>query len=341
MKELRQSQCLEFFHEMMKLVTTNRHYERVFHFIVDRLVRLYHCRACAIVLVDRESEYLRIENQYGLSHEYCKAFRSHLATGAVGRLMWTGEPLVIVDARQTPGLHEEVAMEGSFASCLIAPISVHHQTLGYLYADSGEVGTFTEEELPLLHSFARLAGLALYMSRLYDENLRLDRHDSETGLQRYSAFSEVLAQHLHRAEESGERLGLLMLDIDNYKRITNTYGGEVRRAFLREFGGLLRRQARSFDELCRYGPDEILVLMPAADVEIAVEMSKRLCTAIRAHTFTEHDVLTTVSGGIAVYPDDGISADELLLAVKHRVFEAQRHGRDQLHHGTGHLRFSE
>jgi diguanylate cyclase (GGDEF)-like protein len=332
MKELKSAQCLEFFSELLSTLTTNRHYERVFHFVVDRLVRLYKCRSCAIVLIDRETEYLRIENCHGISRTFCKEFRQQVATGAIGELLWTGQPILLSDAALLPEVANSVQLEQPFASCVCVQLAIHHQTIGYLYADSDVRDAFTDDDVDVLAAFARIAALAYYQNRLYEENLRLDRVDHETELQRYSFFSETMQQNLARAQGSHEAIGVLMMDIDNFKRIANTFGAGARQAFLREFGGLLLRHLRTYDSACRYGPDEIIIMLPNTGIDEALSMAWTLCEAIRGHTFTEFDLVTTVSCGVAVYPDDGADIEQLLQSAKHSVFEAQRAGRNKIFH---------
>jgi diguanylate cyclase (GGDEF)-like protein len=330
MKELNAPQCLEYFADLLTLLATNRHYERVFHYVVDRIVRLYHCRTCAVVLIDRETEFLNIENCFGISRSYCKEFRKHLATGAIGDVLWTGRPLLISDASLLPALADEVYLEQPFASCIVVQISVHHQTLGYLYAASDAKDVFQTSDLPVIEMFARVAGIALYQNRLYDENIRLDRTDHETGLERYSCFAETMQQQLARAAETGEEFGLILMDVDNYKSIASTYGGEARRGFLREFGGLLVKHLRVYDRACRYGSDEVLIMLPNSGIDAVLHSGEHLCAVVREHTCTEHDIKSTVSAGAVVYPIDGTTVEELLLAVRQLVFDAQRSGRNRL-----------
>lgn len=330
MKNSQSVHCIEFLEELVRLLATHRHYERVFHFVVDRLTRLYHCRACAIVLIDSVSEYLSIENCSGISRTFCKSFRQQAATGSIGELLWTGRPILIADAELLPEIAHSVQLEQPFASCLCVQISVHHQTIGYLYADSERRDAFQDEDIPVFDTFARIAALAYYQNRLYEDNLRLDRIDRETGLQRYSYFSENLCQNVVRAGAARESLGLVLMDIDNYKRISNTYGVAARVAFLREFGGLILKNLRSFDSACRYGPDEVMILLPKTTVDDVARFALEVCTTIHDHTFTEHDITTSVSCGVAVYPADGSDAEALILSAKHAVFEAQRAGRNKV-----------
>lgn len=331
MKNLQASHCMEFFEELVHLLATNRHYERVFHFVVDRLTRLYHCRACAIVLIDGESEYLSIENFYGISRTFCKTFRRQVATGSVGEMLWTGRPILISDSALLPEIAHSVQLEQPFESCLCVQISVHHQTIGYLYADSEKKDAFLDDDIPVFETFARIAALAYYQNRMYEDNLRLDRSDHETGLQRYSFFSEILSQNLARAMVAKEPIGLIMMDVDNYKRISNTYGVSTRSSFMREFGGLITKNLRPFDSACRYGADEVIIMLPNTSAEDVSQVAREICATIHDHTFTEHDVATTVSCGISVYPLDGHDVEELILSAKHAVFAAQRAGRNKVY----------
>lgn len=334
MKNSTSTHCMEFLEELVRLLATHRHYERVFHFVVDRLTRLYHCRACAIVLIDTESEYLSIENCSGISRTFCKSFRQQAATGSIGELLWTGRPILIADAELLPEIAQSVQLEQAFSSCLCVQISVHHQTIGYLYADSERRDAFQEEDIPVFDTFARIAALAYYQNRLYEDNLRLDRIDRETGLQRYSFFSENLGQNVVRAGEARESLGLVLMDIDNYKRISNTFGISARGLFLREFGGVIRKNLRAFDSACRYGADEVMIMLPKSTAEDVARFARELCAAIHDHTFTEHDITTSVSCGISVFPTDGSELETLILSAKHAVFEAQRAGRNKVFHGA-------
>ncbi|MCB2204526.1 sensor domain-containing diguanylate cyclase [bacterium] len=325
-------QCMEFHGELLGMLTTHRHYERIFHLVVDRIARLYRCQSCAIILIDPETELLSVENCTGISHTFCKEFRSRVSTTAIGELLWTGRPILIPDASSQMDLASQVQLEQPFASCLAVQLSSHHKTLGYLYADTTRVGAFDEEDVSVFKSFANLAALALYQNRLYERNMHLDAIDHETGLQQYSFFSDNLLKNLVRARNSGEYVGLLMMDIDNFGAIAATFGAEAKRAFLDEFGKTILAHLRSYDAACRYGADEIIVMLPDTRLDATLGIAGELCGHIRSRTFTNHRIQTTVSCGAAAFPGDGDDAESLILSVKRSVFEAQRAGRDRIYH---------
>ncbi len=128
MTSLRPEECLSFFSEILKVLKSTNQHEKVLHLIVDRVVRMYHCQACAIVVVDTQTEYLSIELGYGLSHTFSKAFRRKLATGAVGKLLWTGTPVVIADSEADPQLAEDIKLENPFGSAVCVQIAADHRS---------------------------------------------------------------------------------------------------------------------------------------------------------------------------------------------------------------------
>lgn len=324
--------CLEFLAEITGVFKASNRYERVFHFVVDRLARMYHCKTAAIVLIDRKTEYLHVENHVGLSLTFCKEFRRHLATGPIGELLWTGKPILIADASAQPALAAEVALEHTFASCVIVQMAVDHRTVGYLFADSDRAGAFTPQDLVVFQVFADIASLALHRAELVDENLRLDRIDHETELQKYAPFLQGFGTLLTSAQSFDEPLGVMILDVDNYKAIVNTYGYEASKEFLRQLGEIVKTCIRSYDIAARYGPDEIIIAQPKTSLDHCLQSARALREQVERSRFTRHGVQTTISIGVAAYPQNGGSVEDLILTAKRAVFEAQRAGRNKVYH---------
>ena len=324
--------CLEFLAEITGIVKGSHQYERVFHFVVDRLARMFHCRTVAVVLIDRKTEYLHVETHVGLSLTFCKQFRRHLATGPIGELLWTGKPILIADAAAQPELANDVALEHAPASCVIVQMAVDHRTVGYLFADSERAGAFTPQDLVTFQVFADIAAIALHRAELVDENLRLDRIDHETELQKYAPFLQGIGTLFASAQSFDEPLGVMILDVDNYKAIVNTYGYEASKEFLRQLGEIVKNGVRSYDIAARYGPDEIIIAQPKTSLDNCLQSARALRERVEQSRFTRHGVQTTISIGVAAYPQNGGSVEDLILTAKKAVFEAQRAGRNKVFH---------
>lgn len=330
MIHLKHEDCLNFFSEILKVLSSTNQYEEVFHLVVDKIVRIFKCRTCAVIIVDPATEYLHIENGYGLSHTFTKEFRRKLATGSVGKLLWTGSPIVIKDSDADPALTHEVQLENEFGSCLCVPITVDHRTLGYLYADHAQKNGLDENDLRIFDCFGALAALALNKSRLFEENLRLDTIDHETEVEKYGPFLQRVNANIERAQKFGERFALMLLDVDNYKQLALTYGYDTSRALLKELAGVLKSQLRAIDGAGRYGFDEIILLRANSSLHEAVKRADSLRALVENSVFTGKRIKTTVSIGVCAFPENAETLEELLMTVKNALFEAQRSGRNRV-----------
>lgn len=332
MNELSKEKCFQSFSDTLNVLKSTTQHQKVLHLIVDRISRIYRCQSCAVVIIDPNTEYLHIENNYGLSLTFCKSFRTRLATGAIGKLLWTGIPILISDSALDPALSEEVTLEHPFGSAVCVQIAIDHRTLGYLHANSIEKGAFSEEDVRLLQCFADLAGLALIKTQLYEENLRLDIIDHETGLEKYVAFFEKLNASMERAKDFNEQFALVLLDIDNFKDVVHTHGYDVSKQLLKEMGTLVRSKVRTVDACGRYGFDEFIILLANSRLDDAVAYAKDFATTVASTPFTARKISSAVSIGISAYPLNGTTVQELLLTMKEALFEAQRGGRNTVYY---------
>jgi diguanylate cyclase (GGDEF)-like protein len=332
MSHLKPEECLHFFSEVLSILKSTHEPERVLSLIVDRIVRIYGCQTCAVIIIDPATEYLQVFTNHNLSHRYVKEFRRSLGTGAIAKMLSTGKPILITDGERESQLAAEVQLEHSFRSAVCLQISAELRTLGYLYADAREPDTFTEHDLRILQSFADLTSIALNKSYLYEKNLRLDKIDHETELEKYAPFLERLSTSISRAEESHESISVFILDIDNYKQIGGTYGYEASKKVLKEIASLVKSRLRPMDAASRYGFDEMIVLRENSSLEAGIAFAEELRKTIDETEFTQQGIRTTVSIGAGAFPKNAISEKELLIAVKEALYDAQRNGRNRVVH---------
>jgi diguanylate cyclase (GGDEF)-like protein len=316
--------------EILTTLKSTNQYEKVLHIIIDRVVRLFRCNICAAILIDPRTEYLRIEHSHGLSSQFCKTFRKKVATGAIGRLIWTGEAILIRNSDDQAVLAEEIMLERSFGSCIAVQIMIDQRAIGYLYADSPEKDLFSTADLPALQILADLAGLAIHKTRTYEESRNYERIDPGTGLDKYGPFIEIVNDSLARALAFNQSFALMIFDIDNFKQIIGTQGIEISRVMLKEIGAIIRGEIRQIDAASRYGFDEFVILFQNYGLENAAGAAERIRQRIALESYTADGIKTTISAGIAVYPVNGKTVDDLFLTAKHALYEAQRSGRNKV-----------
>jgi diguanylate cyclase (GGDEF)-like protein/PAS domain S-box-containing protein len=157
--------------------------------------------------------------------------------------------------------------------------------------------------------------------------------DHLTGLFNRRYMEETLERELLRAARKQLSLGIIMLDVDEFKHFNDTYGHAAGDEILRELGSLLLRQVRGEDIPCRYGGDEFIVILPDASGEVTHERAELICEyAGLFHLQLEGQSLpaVTLSLGVAVVPEHGSTSTGILRAVDAALYSAKRNGRGRV-----------
>lgn len=164
------------------------------------------------------------------------------------------------------------------------------------------------------------------------------RTDSKTGILNMRGWSESAERSFQRTVRSNDSSALLMIDLDHFKWINDTYGHPAGDDVLRAVGELLREVTRPRDVVGRFGGEEFLVLLPEVNANIADAAAERIRGAVaEAHIVTtdKRGGPTTITGrttsvGVAVYPEHGTTLEELLHAADGAVYQAKENGRNQV-----------
>jgi diguanylate cyclase (GGDEF)-like protein len=156
--------------------------------------------------------------------------------------------------------------------------------------------------------------------------------DSLTGLANRWAFDEELALEWRRAERVGDPLSLILLDIDNFKSVNDTYGHQVGDAVLRRVGEVIAGNVRQVDLAARYGGEEFGVIVPETDLGGAIELAERLRSVLAAEQVELPDggVLSVTASLGAAVKSDLPGGEELVAAADERLYEAKRSGKNRV-----------
>jgi len=215
------------------------------------------------------------------------------------------------------------------SNVVITPITADGEHLGVAV---GEWGGGTDARIPTstvraLAQASMHTALALRNARLLGENERLATRDSLTGLANRRLFDESLQREVARARRLATPLSLLVLDVDHFKQVNDTYGHQTGDAVLREVSEALVANTKNYDVAARYGGDEFVVLLPGCSREDAMRVAERVRNGI-ARAVGEAPV--TISAGVASVPDNASDAERLMAAADAALYDAKRTGRDRV-----------
>jgi diguanylate cyclase (GGDEF)-like protein len=218
---------------------------------------------------------------------------------------------------------------------LLVPLMRGEEMIGYLSVrEPHDRRIPSVEKVKTLEVFATQAVTALQSARQYDEIKRLTFIDALTPAYNHRFFQEALSKEIHRHSRTGHELALAMLDIDNFKKINDTFGHPVGDEILKGIVEELMNNARDSDVVARYGGEEFAIIFPDTPAHSATDAANRLREIIARRVFRlqqlDKTLHITVSIGVAVYPRDGANPAELISRADTALYFAKKNGRNQV-----------
>ncbi|HET7710699.1 MAG TPA: sensor domain-containing diguanylate cyclase, partial [Thermoanaerobaculia bacterium] len=227
------------------------------------------------------------------------------------------------------------AEEWNERDILITPLMRGEAIFGYLSVSSPQDRSIpTPEKVRNLEVFAIQSVQALQSSRQYEEIERLSFTDALTPAFNHRYFQDALAKEIHRHSRSGSEFTLAMLDIDNFKKINDTFGHPVGDEILRGIVDEMMKHARDTDIVARYGGEEFAIIFPQTPAAHARRAANRMRELVerREHLIAQVDrkLRVTVSIGVAIYPRDGLANADLIARADAALYLAKKRGKNQV-----------
>jgi diguanylate cyclase (GGDEF)-like protein len=249
--------------------------------------------------------------------------------GVLNVAMSRGKPVRIIDLTQDK---QYESGNGEMKSLMAVPMISRGKVIGVMEARSLRVGAFLEQDEKIFSILAGSAALAIENAILHKKTEELTIVDELTGLYNYRYFIRKLETEVRRAERYEQPLSLLMIDIDWFKRYNDTYGHLFGNLVLQDLASRIKESVRDVDEVCRYGGEEFVVILPQTKKDDARMIGERIRQRVGGKEFIDDQenarVKITVSIGVASYPENGMTSKELTEKMDQALYLAKGEGKN-------------
>lgn len=170
-------------------------------------------------------------------------------------------------------------------------------------------------------------------SRDFEHQYKLATTDGLTELYNHRYFQEQMKLNVENSKRYGNEFSMIILDIDFFKKFNDTYGHQSGDAVLRQVAQTLKRSVRATDIACRYGGEEMSIILPNTGKNVAHSTAEKICERVSSNKFKlqgDKEVSVTISLGVSTYPHDGQTPSELIEAADKRLYNAKNNGRNQV-----------
>ena len=333
---------LETILEINKAIFSTMETKEILYLIVKKISEIMQVTRCSIILIDRKMNIGHVLSTYedpdlGTLSIDLKKYPE------ITRAMEDEKTVLIQDVGADPIVKEvrDNLLSIGIRSIMVIPIHYSEKAIGALYLrTSRKERRFSEKEVKVSQVIASMAAIALNNARLFniikEEKDLLEKMavtDDMTRLYNHRFFVRRLKEEYKRAERHGTNLACIMVDIDNFKNVNDTYGHQAGDVVLQEIARIIKRCVRETDVVARYGGEEFAVILPHTGNEAAVNLADRIRNAIKKKRLDSlgSDVFVTVSIGVSTYPHPEVNnMDDLIRKADDGLYQAKSQGKDRV-----------
>jgi len=291
--------------------------------ISSKLSNIVPFSCCALFLYSEENETLRCRFATGVESDVIQQLTIRSGQGLTGWVARNRRPLV----NALPSTDLEAAgyasEETSLKSALVCPLVFNERFIGTISVYHTEPSVYTDDHRRLLDRISEQAAAVIYNSMVFEQTQEDSLTDPLTGLPNTRFMFMHLTRELARADRLKSEVSLLVMDLDNFKEINDTYGHHIGDRALREVASVLRAAIRPYDICVRYAGDEFIVVLSGCGGDEAERKRLELQRAVDQIRFEPRPGKTlplAISVGAAVFPHDGDSYETLLATADSRMY---------------------
>jgi diguanylate cyclase (GGDEF)-like protein len=264
-------------------------------------------------------------NEEGIKNEPFSMPRKDGLTISVAN---SGESIIVEDMTSHP-IYKNAPKYWT-GSIIGIPLKFNNSIVGVMNLSRSTTGSFTPSELRLIHLLADQAAVAISNASLHKVVTELANTDSVTGLPNRHALDERLQEDIRYAKRMSSQFSVVMMDLDGFKNVNDTYGHVVGDEILRSLFNHLAENIRPTDFLARYGGDELTLIIRDADQAVAELVTQKIIELVNEYNPPIpgiENIKLGITAGIAIYPVHSKNAGDLLRAADAALYQAKKHHR--------------
>jgi len=317
--------------EVTRSINILQDFKQLLELIVDSAILLTKAERGFLMLFSKEGR-LEFKVARNIKKETLESEGFRISRSIINQVAASGNPTFLSDIYKNKDFEvSESIVDLGLLMAMCVPLKAKNRLLGLIYLDSHSVAeTFTDVEQKLLEAFATQASVAIENGYLYESSI----HDQLTGLYNYGFFRLRLTEEIDRSlRYKKENISFIMLDVDKFKSINDSYGHLFGNTILIKVGEIIKNTVRTYDVPVRYGGDEFAILMPGTDIQGARCIAERLQKEITNQQFRagQESLTITASFGISSFPVDQIVSDEsIIVEADHALLVAKRKGKNRI-----------
>lgn len=332
LKELKRTvDELQVFNEIGKTLTSTLDIGEVLKIIMQKVNELLKPSSFSLLLVDERTRNLRYEISIGENVEsFDKEKTIKMGEGLPGWVAQEGRPVLYPDPTKnlSYSLPPNMTPDPYENSLLCVPLKSKGKTLGVmkLHNSGGISRLFSEEDLRTVQTICDYSAIALENAKNFQRVQELTITDDMTSLYNSRYLHTLLDSEILRSKRYKKRFSMIFFDLDKFKEVNDTYGHIYGSTLLRETGQVILRTLRNVDIATRYGGDEFVVILPETPKQNAIVVAERLRELIAGHVFLKErglEVKFTASFGVATFPDDASTKEELIKMADEAMYKVK------------------
>ncbi len=316
-------------HEIAQTIGSSLNFNDTVTLIANKLKAIVPFDTCIIFTVDERSGKAVAAHVAGEDIEIFSRRRMSVGDGITGWVIANARSMCNASPElDLVGIPEDVARQ--FRGVLVSPLLREDGAFGAITLYSKSRTSYLTEHVRLLESVAQHASSALNNALTFEKTKESALTDPLTELPNARGFYMILEQRIAECQRMDrESLALICMDVDDFKTINDNYGHTLGDRLLASVAGVMRKELRQMDILTRYAGDEFVAIMPMASTDMAASVGERIREAVESQKFAARrggSVTVGISMGIACFPADGETTEELLSAAA-RNMQRNKHSR--------------